>query len=138
MKRFLFNFIILCSFGFIFPFDSYAQTYTYRTTEFAYKQMNSYGRWYDWTPWEDSDMYITINFDTDVVKIYSPVTQTYRITQYIRNYTDSSGGTQAEYKFIDQDGDYGNMRLRIERNGNSQIYIDFANIMWVYNVRRIY
>ena len=133
MKRILITLMLLSVFCF-----SYAQTYTYRTTEFAYKQMNSYGRWSDWTPWEDSDMYITINFDTDVVKIYSPVTQTYRITQYIRNYTDSSGGTQAEYKFIDQDGDYGNMRLRIERNGNSQIYIDFANIMWVYNVKRIY
>ena len=34
--------------------------------------------------------------------------------------------------------DYGYIRLRIERNGNSQIYIDFADVMWVYNVVRVY
>ena len=135
MRRFLTSLFLLFFLSLVTPL--LAQTHSYRTTEFAYKQVNSYGRWTNWTSWEDSDMLITINFSTDIVKIYSPVTQTYRITEFVRDFTDSSGGKQVEFNFIDQDGDRGSMRLRIERNGNSQIYIEFANVMWVYNVVRI-
>lgn len=113
-----------------------AQVYYYRTTEFAYKQAYSDGTWTNWSDWEDSNLLVVINFSQDIVKINSPTKQIYHITKYIRNYTDNSGGKQVEFSFIDQDYDRGNMRLRIEKNGNSQIYIDFANIMWVYNVVR--
>ena len=112
------------------------QTYYYRTTDFAYKQKNSYGNWTNWSNWEDSDLTMSIDMDNDVVKIYSSSMQIYRIIQYVRNYTDESGGNQIEFRFIDQDGDRGTMRLRIEKNGNSQVYIQFADVMWVYNVRR--
>ena len=118
-------------------FSAYAQTYRYQTTCFAMKQVNSYGYWSDWSDWEQSDMIITINLDKNVVKIYSPMVQTYLITNYVGTYNDNGGGSQAEYRFIDQDGDIGIMRLRIERSGNSQIYIEFNNIMWVYGVVRI-
>jgi hypothetical protein len=98
--------------------------------------MNNYGRWNNWTDWESSNVLITINFTTDVVKIYSPKTQIYKIIEFTRRFTDNSGGSQVEFKFIDQDYDRGTMRLRIERNGNSQLYVEFADIIWVYNVRR--
>ena len=113
-----------------------AQTYTYKTTGFSMKQLTSYG-WTDWSAWERSDMYMVINFDKDIVKIYSPEPQIYHILNYLGNYTDESGGRQIKFNFIDQDNDRGTMRLRIERNGNSQVYIDFNNVMWVYNVVRI-
>ena len=113
-----------------------AEVYIYKTTGFAIKQVVN-GRWTNWSDWQESDMYVTINFDTDVVKIFSPETQVYKITEYVRKYTDESDGQQIEFRFIDQDGDRGSMRLRIEKNGNSQIYIEFADVMWVYNVRRV-
>lgn len=113
-----------------------AQVYTYRTTEYAYQQTDSNGNWKEWSDWEESNMLVTINFSTDIVNIYSSKTQTYYIKEHIRSYTDSSGGKQIEFAFIDQDNDWGHMRLRIEVNGNSQIYIDFNNIRWCYNVTR--
>lgn len=134
MKKFLTFAFLLLAVSFIVPQTAKAQIYTYKTTEFAYKYVNSYGKWNDWSSWEKSSMLITINFDTDIVKIYSPTTQVYKITDYLEEYTDQYGGKQVKFEFIDQDGDYGKMRLRIEKNGNSQIYIDFANVMWVYNV----
>lgn len=127
MKKFLISLFIL-----IGSLSINAQTYYYKTFQFAYKYTYS-----NWSNWESSDMLVTIDYSNDLVKIYSPNTQTYKITQYVRNYTDTSGGQQVEFKFIDQDYDRGTMRLRIERNGNSQIYIEFADIMWVYNVRRV-
>lgn len=116
--------------------SSKAQTYTYRTTDYAYKKVNSYGNWTSWSDWQKSNMLMTINFDTDVVKIYSPKTQTYRITKHVGSFTDSKGGQQVEFAFIDQDGDKGHMRLRIEKNGNSQIYVEYANLILCWNVRR--
>ena len=114
-----------------------AQIYYFRTTEFASKYKTG-SSWTSWSNWQGSDMLMTMNFNTDVVTIYSPQTQVYRIIKYIRNYTDNSGGQQMEFSFIDQDNDRGHMRLRIERNGNSQVYIDFANLVFVYNVIRTY
>lgn len=113
-----------------------AQTYYYNATSFAYKAVNSYGYWTNWTDWESCNVPIVMDYDNDVVTIYSNKTQIYKITKYIRKYIDSSGGSQVEFNFVDQDYDRGVMRLRVERNGNSQIYVGFTNIMWVYNVRR--
>lgn len=114
-----------------------AQTYYFKAFQFAYKEVNSYGKWTNWSNWEPSSVYITMDLDTDKIVIYSPTTQVYQILSYSSSYTDNSGGKQSSFRFIDQDGDIGTLRLRVERNGNSQIYIDFANVMWVYNVRKM-
>lgn len=114
-----------------------AQTYSYRSTQFAFKTKNYYGIWNDWSHWQKSDLLITINFDTDVVTIFSNMKQVYTITNCEGNYTDSSGGKQVKFWFTDQDGDRGNIRFRIEQNQNSQIYIEYSDIIWVYNVRLI-
>lgn len=118
---------------------SMAQVQTYRTTQFAIATVNTYTGKYVWGDWEKSDILITINLDTDVIIIYSPKKQVYFVTGTYNNgqaYTDNSGGRNIKFFIIDQDGDRGELRLRVERNGNSQIYIDFKNIAWVYNVRR--
>ena len=136
MKKILLTLVLMLSMSFVLPDEVKAQVYTYRTTAYAYKKVNSYGNWTSWSDWQDSDMTMVINYNTDVITIYSPTTQRYKITKFVRKYTDSSGGQQVEFAFVDQDGDKGHMRLRIETNGNSQVYIEFSNIMWVYNVRR--
>ena len=134
MKKFLTALMLIMTLSVIIPQEIKAQVYTYRTTAYAYKKVNSYGNWTNWSDWQDSDMTMVINFNTDVVTIYSPTTQRYKITKFIRNFTDNSGGKQVEFAFVDQDGDKGHMRLRIEKNGSSQVYIDFSNICWVYCV----
>ena len=136
MKKILSVFMLICALSIALPSEIKAQVYTYRTTGYAYKKVNSYGNWNDWSEWLDSDMSMVINFNTDQIVIYSPTTQRYKITKHVRNYTDNSGGKQVEFAAVDQDGDKCHIRLRIEKNGNSQIYIEFSNIMWVYNVRR--
>ena len=136
MKKILLTLVMMLTLSFVMPQEAQAQLQTYKTTAYAFKKTNANGIWSSWSDWQASNMVMTINFDNDVVKIYSPKTQTYRITEFVRNFTDSSGGKQVEFRFIDQDGDRGAMRLRIETNGNSQVYIEFSNIIWVYNVRR--
>lgn len=137
MKKFLSILMLIFTMSIVLPDEAMAQVYTYRTTGYAYKKVNSYGNWSDWSSWQDSDMSMTINFNNDVIIIYSPETQRYRITEHIRNFTDSSGGKQVEFAAKDLGDDTKcHIRLRIETNGNSQIYIEWSNLILCYNVRR--
>ena len=133
MKKFLIV-LILSIIGFI-SID--AQTQWYRANTYAYKYINNYGHWTNWSDWISCSVNIKFDIDNDIIVIYSNKTQIYAIFDGGQQYTDSDGGSQIRFDVIDQDYDKGTVRLRIERNGNSQIYIDFANVSWVYNVRRI-
>lgn len=130
MKKFLV--ILFCLIGLV----ASAETQWYKANSYAYKQINSYGYWTNWTNWISCDINIKFDLSSDIIVIYSNRTQVYKVTSYNGQYPDNNGGVQAHYRVYDQDGDYGTLRLRIESNGNSQIYVEFANVMWVYNVIR--
>lgn len=122
---------ITMSIGYMF-----SQVLNFKTTAFATNKYTSYG-WTGWSKWESSNMLVTFDLDNDLVTIYSPSTQIYGIYQSLGNYYDSDGDYNMVFKFIDQDYDYGTMRLLQRTNGASEIYIEFANIKWVYRVIRM-
>ena len=132
MKRLVF--VIL----FLFSMCCYAEDNIryYETTSFSYKKVVN-GEWTDWSEWEDSGMIITMNLTKDVVEILSPKAQIYNITENKGLYFDQEDGRNVNFSFEDQDGDKGTMRLRIEKNGNSQLYVEYANVMWVYNLIQV-
>lgn len=134
MRRYLL--ILFMFFGGVFLSSAFAQTRYYKTTQFAIKYKVS-GVWGGWSDWKSSSMKVKIDLDDDIIVIYSEKVQVYRVVETMGSYTDESGGKQVKYFVVDQDDDNGYVRLRIERNGNAQIYIDFADVMWVYNVVRI-
>lgn len=137
MKKYLTILFMLICFGIFGNVEATAQTQWYRTT--AYAHANVYNGNYVWGDWQSSDMNISINLTTDVITIYSPRTQIYRVYGVYNNgnvYSDNSGGHNLMFYVYDQDGDKGRVRLRVEQSGNSQIYVDFSNVAWVYNVRR--
>ena len=119
---------------------SVAQNYTsqwYKTTAFASQTYNYYTHtWNNWTPWQYSNMVIKFDLTSDVIIIYSHHIQIYNVLNVVTAYTDTSGGQQVKFNARDSDGDRVDIRLRMERNGNSQIYVDYADIRWVYNVVR--
>lgn len=129
------KFIILTVLFLGIAISANAQVQTYRTTGYYEKKLYSWG-WSNWSSKQQSNMNIVVNMNTDVVTIYSPRTQVYRVYEYLGTVRDSDGDTTVSLKFIDQDNDRGTMRLVIRANGQSQIYIDFANIMWAYDVYR--
>ena len=137
MKKYIL--IIMMMFGMLFGTSTVcnAQTYYYKTFEFAIKYKSTSGVWGNWSDWQPSNMTLTIDLDTDIITVYSEKRQVYRVLENMGSYTDESQGRQTKFYVIDQDGDYGYVRLRIEKNGNSQVYVDFGDVMWVYNVRRI-
>lgn len=113
-----------------------AKTINFRTTSYTYKTNNGYG-WSEWSKTEKSNMLLTIDFDTDLITIYSPKMQIYKVTSAQDGYYDEDGDFIVRFKFFDQDGDMGTMDLIQRVSGKSEIYIRFSNIMWVYSVIRI-
>lgn len=129
MRKLLFMFMLLFT---LTSSDVIAQhVQWYQTTEFAYK-LNGY----DWSDWVKSKINVKFDLSQDKVTIYSDNVQIYRVLSITEAPYDSEG-VQVRYRVIDQDGDYGHLRLRVDNSGNSQIYIDFSDISWVYNVIRV-
>ena len=109
----------------------------YKTTAFASQTYNYYTQsWNDWTSWEKSSMNLNFDLSSDVMGIYSPQIQGYTVFNVGNAYTDTSGGHQVKFNARNGNGDRVDIRLRIEKNGNSQIYVDYADMRWVYNVVR--
>ena len=103
----------------------------FRTTSLAIKVQG-----HDWSDWKTAKMNVKFDFDNDKITIFSNEIQIYKILKEVEPPYDPHG-KQVAFSVIDQDLDYGQIRLRVENNGNSQIYVDFSDISWVYNVYRI-
>lgn len=132
MKKLLL--ILICLVGFI---SAYSQTQWYNSKSYAYKDSDYYGNWNNWSSWIKCNVNIKFDLNSDLIVIFSNKTQVYRVTEFNGTKYENDRSQQAYFKAVDQEGDRCGIRLRIESNGNSQIYVEFSNVMWVYNVIRI-
>ena len=130
------KFLVTLTFVVLAVISVSAQTIRFKTTSYTSKEYTAYG-WTNWRPYQSSDMLVTMNLDTDIVTIYSPRKQIYKIISYEGEYIDNDGEPVLLYRFIDQDGDMGTMKLMQRRSGKSELYIQFSNIIWVYSVIRL-
>lgn len=133
MKRYLLLFLI-CFFS-MFTTTSASTTQVRWYKSYAYAQAAVYNGVYFWSDWVNSIVNIKIDWDNDIVVIYSKKQQVYKITDTLQRLsTDNNGGKTAKFSFYDQDGDRGIMYLRFDNNGQSQIYIHFSDVAWVYTI----
>lgn len=113
-----------------------AETIWYQAYQYA--QASVYNGNYTWSDWKPSTVKMKIEWDNDFIVVYSPKIQTYKILTCVEPmHADSKGGAECKFRFIDGDGDRGTLRLRIGPSGEAQVYINFSNIAWVYNVKKI-
>ena len=131
MKKFLMCMLLvlvgICATAESMWFNAYSYAIKYKT---EYNRGNSRG----WSNYERCNVPIEFKMDDDMIIIYSNKTQVYAIYEDAGTYNDSDGGKQQGYYVIDQDYDKGMIRLRIARDGTSQLYVDFNDVSWVYNV----
>jgi len=136
MKRFLLAFLVC-----LLAISAKSEIHTYMGTSYAIAKVSRYGN-YSWSDWYSCDVMIVFDTDRLLVGIDSYEPQVYRIYNYSGYKFDQKGGYQAIFDVIDKDGDYGQMRIRVTTDAygnitNSQLYIDFKNVAWVYNIREI-
>lgn len=131
MRRFIFMLLL----AFIPMIKMNAQAYTFVTKSFAIKYYEYSTRsWGQWSKWQLCEANGVINIPRTTVVIYTQKIQRYTIVEYKGAYYDSEGCETIEMSVIDQDGDKGTIRMRQEHNGNVQLYVDFADVSWVYNI----
>ncbi len=124
MKKFILIFALLLGLT-----TTYAQNVSHMTAyELAIKMD---GQWSNWT---DCNILVKIDYDRGKITIYSNDVQIYTIIEHADPPYDTNG-RQIAYIVIDQDGDQGRFRFRQQNNGTRQIYVDFADISWCYNVK---
>lgn len=115
-----------------------AQVIKFRTVAYAENKYNYYTqKWSGWSDWEKSNMLLTFDLKNDRIIVYSPVTQIYRIYKAEESYYDSDGDFNMPFRFIDQDGDNGVLKLLQRISGSSEIYIEFLNVRWCYKVIKL-
>jgi hypothetical protein len=111
-----------------------AQVCKYKTTEFALRVLNQNNTWSEWSDWQDSFCTVILDSKTKKITIQSREIQVYTVTSIPTKIIDEDNCIQTSFKVIDQDGDKGIVRFRITTNGIKQMYIDFANVSWAYNL----
>jgi len=124
MKKFILIFVMLFSICAVYAQDKSV----FKAYELAIKIE---GEWSDWQP---VNIPVVIDYEQDIIIIYSAKTQKYLIIEETAA-TPDSNGKQVAFKVIDQDGDVGRFRFRVQNNGTKQIYVDFNDISWCYNVK---
>lgn len=123
MKKFFALTLLL--FASLFASHAYAEVFKLRAYSASMRSTDRYGNW--------SDCNILVVSDDSRVKIYSEETQEYDIisSEEIR---DSKGVKATEFHCVDKNGLRCSLRLRVEKNDNIQLYVDYNDISFVYNV----
>ena len=108
-----------------------------RAIEVSYKTMNSYGKWSAFSEWQDCNIVIVTDLDKNLFTIYSKEIQEFDIIKFFPTITDENGQKIYEMLCIDKDGKRCHIRYRFLNKGQyarSQLYIDYNNIIFVYNL----
>lgn len=122
----IFSFLMLCGL-------SYANDIIkLKATSYAYRTTDDYGNWYDWSAWQDCNILVVIK--NDRVTIYSNQMQEYDIYDAGEEEGDGEGGSMITFKCVDADALRCEIRMRRQANDQVQLYVDYNNMMFVYNV----
>ena len=99
------------------------------------KVANTYSIYVDnqWLELRECHVPIEINITDRRVIIYSKQKQTYNVFDEYP-VPSNSENVQIGFMMIDQNDDQGIIRFAALPNGILQIYIDFENISWCYNI----
>jgi hypothetical protein len=131
MKKFLI--VLLLAMGIATTAE--AQVMKYRATDVAFRYEISSGNWSNWSDWEKSSVLVVLNLNNATVQIYSQETQEFDIVGSVSDWTsDSKGGQQFEVSCVDKDGKRCHMRFRKQGDGQLQLYVDYSDFMYVYNI----
>ena len=131
MKKFFALTLLL--FASVFASHAYAEVLKLKAYSASMRSTDRYGNWSYWADWSDCNILVVIGEDSRV-KIYSKETQEYDVISSEEEVSDHQGGTVTEYHCIDKDGLRCSLRLRVEKNDNIQLYVDYNDISLVYNV----
>jgi hypothetical protein len=107
-----------------------------RSTAFSSRHKINEYKWSNWSDWEEASILITIDTDNDRITVYSSQRQVYDIANNEGESTDEDGDKTISLYCIDDDGTKCRVRLVYlnSQNEKIQLYVDYIDVSWVYNV----
>ena len=112
-----------------------AQVYKLKATGFSMKYEIEDNTWSEWSEWSECNVLCTIDVLKDRITIYSKETQIYDVIEKEEEVIDDDGDWTLPFICIDNDG--GRSRIRLMRRAEDeqlQLYVDYDDMKWVYNV----
>jgi hypothetical protein len=106
-----------------------------RSTTFSVKYKED-GIWSKWSAWEDASILIVIDGSKNRITIYSAQQQVYDVIDTDEEGTDEDGDDVLSFLCIDKDGTKCGVKLVAIRGANErlQLYVNYSDMSWVYNV----
>jgi hypothetical protein len=120
--------------------ESIGQVLKVKADAYSIKAKNeNTGKWPEWPKWNDVNILITIDVDNDRIKIFSKKDQEYDIIQKLDESIDEDGDKTWKWLCVNEDGIKCHLKLvrPISGNGSSQLYVEFSDFKWVYNINLI-
>jgi len=115
------------SFGQVYKLKSTAYTYMYKINDYS---------WSGWDEWKETTVLITIDLNKQRITIYSQEMQVYDVAENEGEHYDSDGDETLSLYCVDKNGITCRIRLvkLISQGGRNQLYVDYSDMKWVYNV----
>ena len=115
--------------------------YKLRTTDFAIKYINSNDSWSDWSEWEKVNVLVIFDIDKQRIKIFSKETQVYDIATNEGKSKNEDGDVIYSWFCVNEDGNQCRLELwkRFYEDGSfyNQLYVNFSDVRFVYNLHSI-
>lgn len=124
----------------VLALSSVGQVAKFKSTSYSLKFKDKHnGKWGKWTQSEKAIVLITIDIDNDRIKIFSKREQVYDIIKYYDAKTDVDGDETIQFHCVNEDGLKCFVRFVTlnSNDGQRQLYVDFSDIMWVYNIYKL-
>lgn len=129
--RFLFLFLIL---GFGFQ-SSHAQPIRFKSSSVSFTEKKNDGTWNEWSDFVDANVLITLDAKKNLILINSAEVQSFKIKAY-GEIEDNEELNIVPFECVDNR--YSNCNIFIitkkKENNRMQIYINYNEVKFVYNV----
>jgi hypothetical protein len=119
--------------------SAFSQVFKYRTRGFAFRiKDEATGKWSNWSDWKELNTLVTIDVDGERIRVFTEKNQQYDILN-THFYKDKDGDDTILFVCINEDAKVCAVRLmRINSEGGKlHLYVDFADVIFVYNLKLI-
>ncbi len=130
--------ILVLFIGFCLPSKAQTDVIYFNANAVATKLMDG-----EWSDWAKSDIIIAMDFDKCTITEYNSNVDVYDIMEVLAVGQKVSGGGEATIfnittrkdSILGKAGTGGLLRQCIYDDGTHQLYFDFPDISWVYNIK---
>lgn len=114
-----------------------AQVVKVETTSLSYRYKDDNLKWSKWSDFEETSVLVSIDPDKDRIIVYSKKTQVFDVLDSEGKKTDEDGDNFYSFLCRDEEGKKCRVRLAIlnSRSGRRQLYVDYDDLMYVYNLK---